>query len=213
MNNPLELDPRDRILQAHAPVVMVPRHGTLQLPDKPGHRFLAASDGLWLEVLRPWLHARVAVATSEIPLPFGDIGEVISYAWAPVEARAIEQRFLQDAERAFPNECAAWGVYDERTGRLDYWPLIATEASPGSVTFSRPRLEDHLHLALDIHSHGALEAGFSATDDEDDVGEVKYAIVLGNINGDLSFARRLCLQGMFLDDFLDDAPYAGGRRG
>jgi PRTRC genetic system protein A len=199
MNNPCELDPRDRLLQAHAPAVMVPRHGVLALPHKPGHRFLVASDGVWLEVLRPWLHARVPVAVSEIPLPFGDVGQVLTYAFTEVDVRAVERRFLQDAERAFPNECAAWAVYDENTGRIEYRPLVADAASPASVTFHRPALASHEHLAIDIHSHGALGAGFSGTDDEDDAGEVKYAIVLGNINGELSRARRLCLQGLFVD--------------
>ncbi len=192
------LDPRDAILQAHAPAVMVPRHGVLPMMEKPGHRFLVASDGMWLEVVRPWLHARVSIAPAEIPLPFGDIGQVIRYAFPEADIAKIEQRFLQDAVRAFPNECAAWGVYDMLSGRLDYRPLVADSATPASVSFHRPKLADREHLAIDIHSHGALPAGFSGTDDEDDTGEVKHAIVVGNINGELSYARRLCLHGAFV---------------
>lgn len=196
----MTLDSRDRILQAHAPVVMVPRFTTLALPDRPGHRYLAAHDGLWLEVLRPWLHARVLVAPAEIPLPYGRVEQRITYAFSRRDLEEIEHRFLHDAARAFPNECAAWGVYDERTGKLEYWPLIATAATPGSVDLERPRLLDHLHLAIDIHSHGAIGACFSGTDDEDDAGEVKFSVVIGNIDQELTFARRLCLLGMFIED-------------
>jgi len=195
-------DPRDRIIQKHAPAVMVPRHGTLDTPTKSGHRFLVASDGLWMEVKRPWLHARVAVGYSEIQLPYGDVGELLQYAFSEADIRAIEYRFLQDAARAFPNECAAWAVYDDTTGRLDYRPLIADEASPASVKYHTPRLADHEHLAIDIHSHGALGAGFSGTDDDDDAGDVKYAIVVGNLDAEITYARRLCLNGYFLP--LDD---------
>lgn len=195
----MTLDRRDQVLQAHVPVVMVPSFGALPLLEKPGHRYLAAGDGLWLEVLRPWLHARAPVAPAEIPLPYGRVEQRITYAFAQPELAEIEQRFLHDAARAFPNECAAWGVYDDRTGELDYQPLIATEASPGSVSFVRPQLQDHQHLAIDIHSHGAIAACFSGTDDEDDAGEVKYSVVIGNIDTELTFARRLCLLGMFIE--------------
>lgn len=200
-----QLDHRDRILQAHAPAIMVPRHGTLALLDKPGHRYLVASDGVWIDVLRPWMQARAQVAYSDIALPFGDVGRFVQFAFGPADIGAIQQRFLQDAMRAFPNECAAWGVYDENTGALEYRPLIADEASPASVKYSTPKLADHEHLAIDIHSHGALGAGFSGTDDEDDAGEVKYAMVIGNINGELSFAQRLCLNGLFVDFHHDQA--------
>ena len=198
MNSPAELDPRDRLLQAHAPALMVPRHGALALPDKPGHRFLVASDGIWLEVLRPWLFARVSLGITKIPLPFGDVGQRIEYSFPDSAVRAIERRFLQDAERAFPHECAAWGVYDEHTGALEYRPMIADEASRSSIRFHRPKLADHEHLAIDLHSHGELEAGFSGTDDEDDAGEVKIAVVVGNVNGALTWESRLCLLGTYV---------------
>lgn len=203
-----ELDARDRILQAHAPAVMVPRHGTLALPEKPGHRFLIASDGLWLEVLRPWLHARVSIGVSEIPLPFGDVGELIQYAFSGEAVRAMQHRFLQDAERAFPNECAGWGVYDEQSGQLEYRPLIAETASRSSVRFHRPSLQDHEHLAIDLHSHGELAAGFSSTDDEDDAGEVKYAMVVGHVNGEIEWEARLCLLGHFAYPDQPDEEYS-----
>lgn len=194
------LDPRDAILQAHTPALMVPRHGPLPIMDKPGHRFLVASSGLWLDVLRPWLTARVQVAFSEIALPFGEIGQSIQYAFAARELAAVQRCFLEDARAAMPDECAAWAVYDERSGKLEYRPLIADAASPGGVQFHRPRLADHEHLAIDLHSHGALDAFFSATDDADDMGEVKIAVVAGTIDGEPSFANRLCLLGTFIEE-------------
>lgn len=202
-----EIDPRDAILQAHTPAVMVPRHGTLPMMEKSGHRFLIASDGVWLEVLRPWLHARVNIGTVEVPLPFGAVEHLIQYAFKPANIAGITQRFLADAARAFPNECAAWAVYDENTGLLEYRPLIAAASGPAGLEgIHRPRLADHEHLAIDIHSHGAHGAGFSPTDDEDDAGEVKYATVFGNIDGEITSRTRLCLLGtlVYFDD--EDLP-------
>lgn len=193
------LDPRDAILQAHTPAIMVPRYGALPLMDKPGHRFLVAGSGLWLEVLRPWLYAKVQIAYAEMPLPFGAVEHTVQYAFGERDIRALQERFLADAFTAMPNECAAWGVYDEAAGALGYRPLLADAASPGGVSFHRPRLAEHEHLAVDLHSHGALEAFFSATDDEDDEGEVKISVVAGTLDRAPTFASRLCLLGQFIE--------------
>ncbi len=199
MSTRTDLDSRDAILQAHAPALMVPRYGALPMMEKSGHRYLIAGDGVWLEVLRPWLQARVNLGPTELPLPFGELTEIIQHAFSRSDIETVRRRFLEDAVRAFPNECAAWAVYDEISGQLEYRPLIADEASPASVSFHRPRLADHEHLAIDLHSHGALAAGFSGTDDADDEGEVKFAVVAGNLDSEITFASRLCLLGLFID--------------
>jgi PRTRC genetic system protein A len=194
------LDPRDALLQAHTPAVMVPRFGPLPIMEKPGHRYLVAASGLWLEVLRPWLTARVQVAYSEVPLPFGEVEQSVQYAFRACDLARMIDLFTVDAVAALPNECAAWAVYDERTGALDYRPLPADAASPGGVTFQRPPLADREHLAVDLHSHGAMKAFFSGTDDEDDAGEVKVSVVAGTVDRDATFAIRLCLLGTFVGD-------------
>jgi PRTRC genetic system protein A len=57
----------------------------------------------------------------------------------------------------------------------------------------------HEHLAVDIHSHGCMGAFFSATDDDDDRGELKLSIVIGNLDADeASMRMRLCALGQFL---------------
>jgi PRTRC genetic system protein A len=52
----MSLDVRDRLVQQHAPTIMVPTHSDLAPLTAAGHRYLAAADGLWLELRRPWLH-------------------------------------------------------------------------------------------------------------------------------------------------------------
>ena len=206
------LDARDLFQQSLTPVVVVPKFSELAPLTTPGHRYLVAEDGLWLEVRRAWLWARMplqyAYAEDMVLLPFGRLAEPhIDFA-PPLQAHytfdgddlsRLQTLFLHDARQALPDEFAAWGVWDEKAGRLVYRPLVATEASPGGITFSRPRLEDHEHLAVDLHSHGALAAFFSATDDDDDRGEVKIAVVVGTLDQEPTFATRLCALGLFVD--------------
>lgn len=216
------LDARDRFQQSLTPVVVVPRFSELAPLIIPGHRYLVAEDGLWLEVRRAWLWARMPLAqTWGTALPFGrvagpqELPEITAgmevdarnftpplqaqYTFEGEDLERLQTLFVHDARASLPDEFAAWGVWNEQTSRLEYRPLVATEASPGGITFSRPRLEDHEHLAVDLHSHGALAAFFSSTDDDDDRGEVKIAVVVGTLDQEPTFATRLCALGLFVD--------------
>jgi PRTRC genetic system protein A len=200
------IDPRDRILQDLTPAVMVPRFAPCPTMEKSGHRYLVAADGLWLEVVRPWLLARVPLTPpaedwldGHHALPFGKLHRAICYNIDAAQFDAVRGRFLDDALRAMPNEYAAWGVYDARSHELSYQPLVAISASAGAISFHRPALDEHQHLAVDLHSHGALPPYFSPTDDEDDRGEVKAALVVGHLDQPQpGWASRLCLLGLFI---------------
>src|SRR5688572_24225806 len=95
------LDPRDALLQTHTPAIMVPRFGPLPLMERPGHRFLVAGSGLWLEVMRPWLHAKVQIGYTELPLPFGALEQSVQYAFSTHAISALQGCFLSDARLAF----------------------------------------------------------------------------------------------------------------
>lgn len=197
-----EIDPRDNILQAHAPAVMVPKFGNFPDLAENGHRYLIASDGVWLEVRRPWLHLRWPLAMSPAPLPYGDIIEdAMDFAFDlnTGDFRHFMHEFAEQACAAMPNECAAWFVWNDTAKKLEYRPLVATNATTSGVRFYRPTLQDHEHLAVDLHSHGSLPAGFSATDDEDDAGEVKLAMVIGRV-GERSekWRMRVCAHSLFI---------------
>jgi hypothetical protein len=216
------LDERDLFQQSLTPVVVVPKYSEIAPLSTPGHRYLVAEDGLWLEVRRAWLWARMPLAqTWGTSLPFGRLAEPqtlpevtdgmevdardfmptlqAQYTFEAEDLERLQTLFVHDARASLPDEFAAWGVWDDKAGRLVYRPLVATEASPGGITFSRPRLEDHEHLAVDLHSHGALAAFFSSTDDDDDRGEVKLSVVVGTLDQEPTFATRLCALGLFVD--------------
>jgi PRTRC genetic system protein A len=203
-----ELDPRDKVLQAHVPAVMVPRYSNFPDLAEDGHRYLVASDGIWLEVRRPWLHLRWPLAESPILLPYGAvIDDMMDFSF-PLNGLQFEcfmRNFAEAAHAALPNECAAWFVWNAEIGKLEYRPLVAINAGPGGVTFHRPPLLDHEHLAVDLHSHGAMPPFFSAQDDIDDAGEVKLSIVIGNVGpGGELYRMRLCAHSLFIP--FDDDP-------
>jgi PRTRC genetic system protein A len=197
-------DPRDAALLAHTPIVPVPRYGKLAPLEGNGHRFLVAHDGLYVEVRRPWLHLIEPVSDDlqpEIALPCGTIDPVYEVKFSEEALRAFVWGFVQAAQGALPNECAAWLVYGAYTRSLIYMQLESTSASAGHVTFTRPRLEPSMSLAVDLHSHGTAAAFFSATDDEDDAGDdVKISIVVGNVDrSEPSVKARMCVLGIFRD--------------
>lgn len=193
------IDRRDRIILDHAPLVAMGRFGGLDDLQVNRHRFIAGEQGLYLELRRPWLHVVALIAPSGMPLPYGPVNEDYDYRFTEASLEFLLSQFTADAHRALPDECAAWGVWNEHTELLEYRPLIADEASPGGVTFHRPRLQPHEHLAVDMHSHGTFPAYFSETDDEDDRGEVKLSVVVGTLDKEPSYASRLCALGHFVD--------------
>lgn len=181
-----ENDPRDLITRQHWPVVPVPRYGELPPLAESAHRVLIAQDTVALEIRRPWLHAVLDLCDTEglsMLLPYGDVEPKLQTAfnWDD-EAVPLINRFIDEAHAAAPREHAAWLVWDAVLQQLVYAPLLAIQASAGGISYHRRQLEPYQSLAIDLHSHGHLDAFFSATDDEDDAGAVKIAGVVGNLD-------------------------------
>lgn len=192
-----DLDMRDVALQSVTPTVMVPRFSNLEPLSAHGHRFLMAGDGLWYEVMSPWLHLRHPLAKQgTVSMPYGAVEPAIDFGFTiPVD---LVMRFVEVARERCPNECAAWIVWSERDGGLDLRLLEEISVGRGHVKFHRPALGEYEHMVVDLHSHGHLPAFFSAMDDRDDRGEVKIAGVVGSVDTKPSFAFRLCVNGLFI---------------
>lgn len=196
----MNLDPRDAILQTVCPTVMVPRFTQLDPLQGPGHRFLAAADGLWLEVRRKWLHLVYQLCgQTDVRMPYGEVQQSVEFAFGRVSEDLI-QRFLYDAQLAHPDECGAWLIFNELTEMLEYRKLHTLSGGHAHLEVERPPLLPHEHLAVDLHSHGGdIPAFFSPEDDKDDLGEVKLSIVFGNVTSqEISVETRLCVLGLFI---------------
>lgn len=197
----MTLDIRDQIIQQHAPMVMAPNYGALEPLEANGHRYLATRNGILLEARRPWLHIKWPMHEQGAVdrLPYGEVAQGVRVSFKL--QRELLQRFHDDALKVAPFEHAAWLVWDDNAKALTYRELDIQEFSQGSVRYNRPSLAEHESLAVDMHSHGALGAFFSGTDDADDCGEVKVAVVLGDlaVGQKPSWAVRLCVLGLYIE--------------
>lgn len=193
------MNPLDIALQAVTPTVMVPRFGPFEPLTRSGHRFLAAADGLWLEVCRPWMYLRRRLAAqSTVAMPYGSLQEDMTLSFGTVP-RDLVKSFADYARTRCPNECAAWVVWNERTSAFSMRILAETSVGEEHVTVVRPKLDNGEHLVVDLHSHGRLPAFFSSEDNEDDRGEVKISGVVGNCDQDqLTVKFRFCANGLFI---------------
>ncbi|MCK9985400.1 MAG: hypothetical protein AzoDbin1_01872 [Azoarcus sp.] len=189
----------DKLIQALTPTVMVPRFGAFEPLERPGHRFLVADDGLWLELRRSWLYARQRIAAqSQVAMPYGQLEPAITFLCPPIPA-AFVQQFSALARRSCPQEAAGWIVWNEVTCEFAFREVEALSASAGHIRYHRPTLADGECLVMDWHSHGSSKAFFSGTDNRDDRGEVKVSGVLGCCDQErVDMALRLCLLGTFI---------------
>lgn len=205
----MPLDYRDYITQGVCPTLPVPKFGELPAMDGNGHRFMVADDGLWIEVKRPWLHLIWPLAQqTNVAIPYGSLRRKAQFAFGKLPADLI-RTFAADAAAALPNEAAAWLVWNEAGGHLDYQLLPPVSAGSGHIHFERPALAPHQSLAVDLHSHGSGAAFFSSQDNQDDAGEVKISGVIGSLSpeGDQlpSVEFRICALGLTIPVSVDPA--------
>lgn len=204
---PFASDPQDQGVRfdmaffTSARVLCVPSRAQFVPLTENGHRFLVARNGLFLECRRSWLHLiwPVSKLTAAVALPYGEIKASATLGFGAL-APADIQPFAARARGKLPNETGAWMSWEHGMNpppRLVWDDAEDLAASPASLTYERPQDEEHYTPCIDFHSHGVLPAGFSATDDADDAGEVKIAIVLGNLDQPVpSIAARLCCLGL-----------------
>lgn len=189
----------DSVMQSVCPAVMVPRHEALTPMNGPGHRFLVAADGVYLDLARSWLRLTTLTAASAVAMPYGSVAERVDFGFG-ADFACLVARFIDEARSACPIEHAAWLVFDESARQLDYSPVHVAWGSVGRVRYHRPTASATRHPAVDLHSHGRMPAFFSATDDVDDTDDAKLAIVVGNLGDEVvSVAARLIAAGLCID--------------
>lgn len=204
----MSLNTIDTILQSQFPTLMVPIHETWNPLNTVGHRFLMASNGIWLEMKRAWLYARVLLASqTSVPMPYGGLEQCVTIAQVP---RLLLQSFQEYAQSKLPNECAARIILNTSTQQMRLQLLESNDVGTGHINYKLDSLPSEEVTVLDIHSHGFHPVYFSGpasipqTDDADDIGETKIAGVIGfmkNQKGEVVPSEalfRLCLNGLFL---------------
>lgn len=195
----------DEIIQGEFTTVMVPKHEELS-PLRVGKtRLLMARDGLYIEAVQDWGRLIRRMWSSPRPLPYGEVEEIDTFkdALHAVTRSEIMSIIVEEAAR-----CAERGkewiglvFYDCRSSEFFYRP-IDFDSTRTSVDYRKGKL-DGASVAVDVHSHGRITAGFSPVDDRDDAGGVRIAVVLGNFREEkgqwkFDYVVRYCVQGFFL---------------
>ncbi|AOJ10062.1 PRTRC system protein A [Burkholderia mayonis] len=188
----------DAVLQQSFPTVMVPTREPMEPMERIGERLLIGSNGVFIEVVRPWIRfvRRIAMHHTYMAIPYGQVGEVTELNCGPVPPALIAE-FKAMARAAFPNETGAWIVWNHATRAFRFIPLHSLSHGPSHLEYERPDLADGEWLVVDCHSHGQWPAYFSITDNKDDEYDVKFALVLGNCDKQMSRVLRFCGKGIF----------------
>lgn len=195
--------PLDAATLAVTPVVVAPKYGALAPLAGNAQRYVVARDGLYLEVRRAWIHLCVPVGLAAAPTPYGTVQAHRTMLCGQIPRHLLD-RFKGEAAQAVPNEHAAWITWGEKTGEWRYRKVGIKSVTPVRVVYDTPALEEGEWRVLDLHSHGRGAAGFSPTDDQDDHGAVKIAMVVGHCDRpEMSMAVRLCALGAFIDGKID----------
>ena len=192
------MDPRDLALQGTMPAVMVPLFGEFEPLATSGNRILNAKDGLWIEARRPGIYSRQPIALqNKVAMPYGEIKPELKTSFSRLGPMLYQ--FIAMARSFCPNEVGMALVWNEATGKLDSRVLELIHNGPGHIHYKRPNLQAGEHVVVDLHSHGMSAAFFSRTDDADDRGDLKIAIVVGNVDTSTPTVKaRLCTLGHYL---------------
>ncbi|CAG2159749.1 PRTRC system protein A [Cupriavidus numazuensis] len=202
------MHPADAVLQQSFPSVMVPRMSKVMPMEQPGERLLIAANGVFLEILRPWLRVVRCLGSYQhrTAVPYGTVSEATELRCGRIPADLIGH-FARMAREAMPKETMAWIVWNAASAAFRLVPVHLIEHSASHLRYDRPPLDEGDVLVLDCHSHGAFQAGFSRTDDTDDRHDVKFAFVIGNCGSpNPTMVLRLCAKGII--DLVHSVPDA-----
>lgn len=183
----------DANIQSLAPMIMVPHFEALPAIEPNSHRYLAASDGIYIEVSRPWIHG-VFRTGSVLRLPYGKLNPHCDLKITGDHIKTGLQRFMATAEETPCLECAAWLLYSvDEQALTGYFQPPTVSQTEDSISYRRPIAQPALLPVIDCHSHGSFVAYFSRQDDADDLeDDLKISVVFGNLNrGTVSVAARV----------------------
>ena len=192
------MDPRDLALQRSCPFVSAPMFSQIE-PLATGQRMVLGRNGLFLELKTPWLYCctKVARLPARLSLAFGDVTEELRFSFGVIPL-ALLDRFIELARAGLPNEVAGAIVYHCENGSLTLRMHEVITASPSAIEYRIAELAADELLAVDLHSHGWLDAFWSATDDRDDQG-VRICGVFGRLDRNRPTAKfRVALNGHFM---------------
>jgi PRTRC genetic system protein A len=192
----------DQAAHAAKPVVMAPVYGQLPECQVGMVRFLMGRQGLFLDTRMPFGAYRRLLWES--PVSMDHCGEIVEIdEFTPLLKGSllsiVISEMLEPAADA-ARERKEWaGCIVLRDGEYVY------QSVNHSATTVRLQGEYNRNtsgcLVLDVHSHGLLAPEFSGTDDKDDDGGIKIALVIGFSRSLDHYAMRarIAVEGFFFE--------------
>jgi len=157
--------PVDAAIAASLPLAMAPRYGDLAELPVGTKRLIVSSNGLFLQVRSPAIHACMRVSEVSGPLPYGEVEPFIHLRAGPVP-KDILRVAVERAVAAYPNETAFAVIRDADGTGYEIADVPIRSSSQGHVCYT-DTLDDDA-LVFDVHSHGPHPSFFSLQDDESD---------------------------------------------
>lgn len=189
----------DTALQLNSPVIAVPAYEELQPLMEPGHRFLGARDGLWIEIRRPWVHVvwPIAICKEPVSIPYGSLSKKVELGFDtfPID---ILNLFMTDALLQHPAEVGGVGIWNSVSQTFRYEKCTVVASGLGHLRQTFPSLTEDESVVFDFHSHGPIPAYFSDTDCSDVGSDVVLAGVVGNLNSKVEFKLSLFANGLHI---------------
>jgi PRTRC genetic system protein A len=165
--------------------------------ENNGQRIVVGSNGVFVQVRLDWLDAiqPLSMGVFSMALPYGIVHPRLNFAFGKLPIPQFEA-FIEAGRNRLPDEVAGALIFSKRTGILRLALCESLNASPGSVYYRLPPMDDDETVAVDLHTHGSGEASWSLTDDRDDMG-IKIAAVFGRLHRPKPHAAfRLVINGM-----------------
>lgn len=181
----------DHIIRDQYPVIQATRYTPHQALTSPGIRYVVSSEGLWRELRTSWIYVMLPLATAQGSIiPFGSMNPTVQLLCGAPPV-SLWRDFMAYAKKHHPNEIAGAFVWNQVTHTWRFAIREAVTQGPAHIDYLEVEIEEGEHIVFDLHSHGNFAAGFSATDDKDDLGSIKIAAVVGNVGSTNTLACRL----------------------
>lgn len=196
----MTLSTMDKAIQEAFPLVAMPRHSELEATENYGMRYIVGSNGIHREVTLPWVRMvhRMESVGLRNHLPYGEVKPLIELAFTAIPAEMFAQ-IRAAARQAHPNEVAGALIWNEVSGQWRHELRQSTSVGAAHVDYKEVTLGRDEHLVVDWHSHGDFDAGFSVIDNNDDLGAMRFSLVIGKVMGGMNVAMRLCMAGVYFD--------------
>lgn len=155
-----------------------------------GYEYVVAANGLFIRAEDRRMEAMAPVMMAPLGRPLPGLAVVSPYARLKVPriSRYWLQGVLQHATQRGAEEVMYQFFYDANKCSWDCW-TPAQSADAASVDYS-----DMAGAVVDLHSHHAMPAFFSETDDRDETG-LRFYAVIGRLGSDKPEIR--CRAGVY----------------